>query len=50
VEDFCALFDKRRGMIKPLLLNQRFIAGLGNIYVDEALFEGGFILGVGQTP
>ncbi len=28
-------------MIKPLLLNQRFIARLGNIYVDEALFEGG---------
>ncbi|MGB3904574.1 MAG: DNA-formamidopyrimidine glycosylase [Anaerolineae bacterium] len=41
VEDFCALFDKRRGMIKPLLLNQRFIAGLGNIYVDEALFKAG---------
>jgi len=41
VEDFCALFNNRRGMIKPLLLNQRFIAGLGNIYVDEALFEGG---------
>jgi len=39
VEDFCALFDNRRGMIKPLLLNQRFIAGLGNIYVDEALFQ-----------
>ncbi len=41
VEDFCALFDGRRGMIKPLLLNQRFIAGLGNIYVDEALFKAG---------
>ena len=25
-------------MIKPLLLNQRFIAGIGNIYADEALF------------
>ena len=24
---------------KPLLLNQRFLAGLGNIYVDEALFQ-----------
>ena len=40
MEDFCALFDNRRGMIKPLLLNQRFIAGLGNIYVGEGLFEG----------
>lgn len=39
VEDFCTLFEGRRGMIKPLLLNQRFIAGLGNIYVDEALFK-----------
>ena len=39
VEDFCALFEGRRGMIKPLLLNQRFIAGLGNIYADEALFK-----------
>ena len=28
----------RSGMLKPLLLNQAFIAGLGNIYVDEALF------------
>ncbi len=33
--------DGRRGMIKPLLLNQRFIAGLGNIYVDEALWDAG---------
>ena len=41
MEDFCALFNKRRGIIKPLLLNQRFIAGLGNIYVDEALFQAG---------
>lgn len=25
-------------MLKPLLMNQRFLAGLGNIYSDEALF------------
>lgn len=25
--------------LKPLLLDQSFVAGLGNIYVDEALFE-----------
>ena len=31
----------RRGMLKPLLLNQQFIAGLGNIYADEALFVAG---------
>ncbi len=29
--------EGRRGRLKPLLLDQRFIAGLGNIYVDEAL-------------
>lgn len=28
---------KRRGNIKALLLNQQFIGGLGNIYVDESL-------------
>ncbi|MGH9612910.1 MAG: bifunctional DNA-formamidopyrimidine glycosylase/DNA-(apurinic or apyrimidinic site) lyase [Bryobacteraceae bacterium] len=27
-----------RGVIKPLLLNQKFLRGLGNIYVDESLF------------
>ena len=27
----------RIGLIKPLLLNQRLVVGLGNIYVDEAL-------------
>lgn len=38
-EEFADLVGRRRGMIKPLLLNQRFIAGLGNIYVDEALYR-----------
>ena len=28
-------------MMKPLLLDQSFIAGLGNIYVDEALWLAG---------
>jgi len=36
--DFAALLSGRRSRIKPLLLNQRFIAGIGNIYADEALF------------
>jgi formamidopyrimidine-DNA glycosylase len=31
----------RRGLIKPALLNQRLIAGLGNLYADEALFLAG---------
>jgi formamidopyrimidine-DNA glycosylase len=29
----------RTGLIKPLLLSQRLVAGLGNIYVDEALYR-----------
>jgi formamidopyrimidine-DNA glycosylase len=42
--DFTAdLFGKmiagRRGRLKPLLLDQRFLVGLGNIYVDESLWE-----------
>lgn len=31
----------RSGKIKSLLLDQRLIGGLGNIYVDEALFRAG---------
>jgi formamidopyrimidine-DNA glycosylase len=41
LEAFAALVRRRRGRLKPLLLNQRFIAGLGNIYADEALFAAG---------
>jgi formamidopyrimidine-DNA glycosylase len=29
----------RKRRLKPLLLDQTFIAGLGNIYADEALWE-----------
>jgi formamidopyrimidine-DNA glycosylase len=35
---FFALCSAHRGAIKPMLLNQRKLAGLGNIYCDEALF------------
>ncbi|MCL4426095.1 MAG: hypothetical protein M1553_11810 [Firmicutes bacterium] len=28
-----------KGRIKPLLLDQTFLAGLGNIYADEVLFQ-----------
>ena len=31
----------RHRQLKPLLLDQSFVAGLGNIYVDEALFAAG---------
>ncbi len=30
-----------RRQLKPLLLDQHFLAGLGNIYVDEALWDAG---------
>ncbi len=40
IEDFRARL-RRRAHIKPLLLNQSFLAGLGNIYVDESLFAAG---------
>lgn len=33
---------KRRGAIKALLMNQSVIAGLGNLWVDETLFQTGF--------
>ena len=33
------LLKNRNRMLKPLLLDQTFIAGLGNIYVDEALWD-----------
>jgi formamidopyrimidine-DNA glycosylase len=36
--DFRALLAGRTGRIKPLLLSQNFLSGLGNIYVDETLF------------
>lgn len=38
---FRAMLGSRVRMLKPLLLDQRFIAGLGNIYVDEALWDAG---------
>ncbi len=37
-EDFVALFRQRQRMIKPALLDQTVIAGLGNIYADESLY------------
>lgn len=39
LEDFLKLLKSRRARVKPLLLNQRFLRGMGNIYTDEALFE-----------
>jgi formamidopyrimidine-DNA glycosylase len=38
-EEFWAALRAHTGMVKPLLLNQRFLGGMGNIYTDEALFR-----------
>ena len=38
LDDMRRLLAHRKGRLKSLLLNQQFLAGLGNIYADEALF------------
>ena len=37
-DGFVQALRARKRQIKPLLLDQEFLAGLGNIYVDESLF------------
>ena len=39
IEWFVANVRKRKSPIKAVLLDQSFVAGLGNIYVDEALWR-----------
>jgi formamidopyrimidine-DNA glycosylase len=39
LDDFASAFHGRKGRIKSLLLNQKIIAGIGNIYTDEILFD-----------
>jgi formamidopyrimidine-DNA glycosylase len=34
-----SMLERRNRRIKPLLLDQGFVAGIGNIYADEALWE-----------
>jgi formamidopyrimidine-DNA glycosylase len=41
LEEFQARMKRRKTRIKALLLNQTFLAGMGNIYVDETLFAAG---------
>jgi formamidopyrimidine-DNA glycosylase len=36
---FKEILGKHRGAVKSILLNQRLIAGIGNIYADEILFH-----------
>ncbi len=41
VKDFYKLLNNRSGSIKSFLMNQNIIAGIGNIYSDEILFQTG---------
>ena len=38
-EDFCQRVGSRRARVKALLLDQRILRGIGNIYADESLFR-----------
>jgi formamidopyrimidine-DNA glycosylase len=38
-EEFIRLMQARRGRLKPLLMHQQVIAGIGNIYANEILFR-----------
>mgnify|MGYP003571175213 CR=1 FL=1 len=38
---FKRMLGGRRGSVKPALMDQKFIAGIGNIYSDEMLFQAG---------
>jgi formamidopyrimidine-DNA glycosylase len=39
LEDFRAILGARKGRIKAVLLDQTSLAGIGNIYADETLFD-----------
>jgi formamidopyrimidine-DNA glycosylase len=41
IDTLAKILRPHRGALKPLLLNQRVLAGLGNIYTDEILFRAG---------
>lgn len=40
-DEFYLRLKQRQRQLKPLLMDQSFLAGLGNIYTDEALFLAG---------
>jgi formamidopyrimidine-DNA glycosylase len=41
LSQFKAMIRMHRGTVKPILLNQKLIAGIGNLYADEILFRAG---------
>ncbi|MEY4706271.1 MAG: DNA-formamidopyrimidine glycosylase and DNA-(Apurinic or apyrimidinic site) lyase [Nitrospirota bacterium] len=40
-DEFVRLIKSKRGRLKPLLMHQQVIAGIGNIYANEILFRAG---------
>lgn len=38
---FCERLEGRRGVVKSALMNQSILAGVGNVYADETLFQCG---------
>jgi len=40
-QEFSAELARRGAKLKPLLMDQKFVSGLGNIYSDEVLFAAG---------
>lgn len=38
-DDFISLMEAKHGRLKPLLMHQQVIAGIGNIYANEILFR-----------
>jgi formamidopyrimidine-DNA glycosylase len=41
LDRFREIFHTRRASVKSALMNQKYIAGIGNIYSDEILFQAG---------
>jgi formamidopyrimidine-DNA glycosylase len=39
VETLAGILSKRKAPVKPVLLDQTIIAGIGNMYADESLYE-----------
>jgi formamidopyrimidine-DNA glycosylase len=40
-ENYCQILEGRRGMIKSRLMDRHIMAGIGNVYSDEILFQAG---------
>jgi formamidopyrimidine-DNA glycosylase len=40
-DEFYSIFRNRRGAVKTMLMDQALLAGLGNVYADEILFQAG---------